>query len=63
MTSLLDDDQCRVCFHTHPYPGPCNQDEHDPGPDGTCIISVCVCEEYVDLEAESRIVVKLDDPR
>lgn len=60
--SLLDDDQCRVCFHG-PHPGlPCVDISHDPGPpdeDGTVpdIATVCGCLEYVDLEAESRIIV------
>ena len=54
---LLADDICRVCFHVHPYAGRCGQREETPSP--TSIdYGVCDCREYVDLEAESRIVVE-----
>jgi len=56
--SLLSDDECRVCFHVHPD-GPCTSDEHAPGPDGE-VVTPCLCDEYVDLEAEARIVVTVE---
>jgi len=59
--SLLLDDECRVCFHVHPGVIPCMDIAHDPGPDDTDIESVCGCDVYVDLEAESRIVVHVHD--
>lgn len=55
--SLLKDDECRNCFHVHPDDPVCVDIAHDPGPDGGDIASVCGCREYVDLEAERRIVV------
>ena len=58
--SLLLDDECRVCFHVHPDEHPCTQIAHDPGPRGD-IASVCGCPVYVDLEAESRIIVRKTD--
>jgi hypothetical protein len=52
---LLADDQCRVCYHG-PHAIPCTDIAHDPGPDGD-VASVCGCTEYVDLEAQGRIIV------
>lgn len=54
--SLLNDDQCRNCYHVHPGTV-CYGTAEDPGPDGP-VYSVCGCKDYVDLEAESRIVVR-----
>lgn len=55
---LLADDVCRVCFHpSHAYyvctyvdPVDINPERHD-----------CGCMEYVDAEAESKIVVKVEE--
>jgi len=61
--SLLDDDQCRLCYHTHKRTtrnGMCAEICEDPGPDDEPVLSVCGCDEYVDLEAQSRIVVRTD---
>lgn len=57
--SLLSDDQCRVCFHG-PHGVPCRDVAEDPGPDGP-VFSLCGCREYVDLAAESQIVVRLPE--
>ena len=64
--SLLADDQCRVCFHG-PHAGvPCADIEHTPGPPNdengvpNDYATLCGCMEYVDLEAESKIIVRLD---
>jgi len=57
--SLLADDECRLCFHG-PHGIPCTDIAHDPGPDDTDIESVCGCDKYVDLEAQSRIIVCRD---
>jgi hypothetical protein len=56
--SLLTDDQCRNCYHG-PHGVPCTDISEDPGPgpDWLPVKSVCGCRDYVDLEAESRIVV------
>jgi len=56
--NLLADDQCRNCYHAHPK-GTCIQTAEDPGPDGP-VYSLCGCMEYVDLEAQSHIVVKVE---
>jgi hypothetical protein len=56
--SLLADDECRACFHVHPY-GRCIQLTEDPSPNGP-VWSICQCNIYIDLEAESRIIVKGD---
>lgn len=55
--SLIEDDDCRVCYHKHPD-GPCQENDLLPGPDGEETVP-CMCDDYVDLEAESRIVVKV----
>lgn len=55
---LLADDDCRLCFHSHPD-GTCHAMAVDPTPDGP-VYSPCGCIVYVDLEAESRIVVTPD---
>jgi hypothetical protein len=65
-SGLLPDDLCRVCFHG-PHGIPCTDIDHSPGPiDAAGVVhdirSVCGCEEYVNLEAQSRIVVTLVDP-
>jgi hypothetical protein len=55
---LLEDDVCRVCFHG-PHAGkPCI--EVDP-PDINPYKYRCGCTEYVDLDAESRIIVRRKD--
>lgn len=60
--TLLADDVCRVCYHG-PHPDrPCVDIEETPTEDGEVEKSVCGCPEYVDLEAESRIVVKVEPP-
>ena len=56
--SLLPDDVCRVCFHG-PHPDQKCQ-EVDP-PDINPYGYVCGCDEYVDLEAESRIIVHVEE--
>lgn len=63
MSDLLADNECRVCYHVHPHAGRCGQLTHDPGPNDTDVTSICECREYVDLEAEGRIVVAAYGPR
>lgn len=60
MNSLLLDNQCRVCYHVHDY-GTCTErDEFAEYMTGEPYIA-CGCEEYVDLDAESRIIIKIDE--
>ena len=52
--SLLADAQCRACYHIHPD-GPCTaMDPIDINP----YRHTCLCNEYVDLEAQSKIIVQ-----
>lgn len=53
---LLADDECRVCFHAHPY-GTCEATQCDPIEDGF-VCSRCGCTEYVDLAKEATIIVE-----
>ena len=55
---LLADDVCRVCFHdAHPDQICQEVDPVDINPQR----HTCGCKEYVDLEAESRIVVHVTE--
>ena len=58
--SLLQDDDCRVCFHgPHPDSICVEIDFMGTDEDGNELYSPCYCDEYVDLEAESKIVVRI----
>lgn len=57
---LINDDVCRLCYHVHDYVGRCGQVSHDPGPNDTDVTSICICEQYVDLKAQSKIVVRVE---
>jgi hypothetical protein len=54
---LISDEVCQVCWHTHTTPDWCSADDYAPGPDGDEWLGPCTCQENMNREAVSKLVL------